>query len=155
MAGMAMDLSLLPDQQDSAPSLMIQEVMDDHALDRWAEVCTNGFNMPREVLDVMAEAILPGGFGEQASIRCFLAYQNEIPVACSALSLGAGVAGIYSVTTLPVARKQGIGAVVTAHPLYIARDLGYRVGILQASSMGFPVYQRLGFEECCSFALYA
>jgi hypothetical protein len=39
-------------------------------------------------------------------------------------------------------------------PLREARAAGYRVGTLQASEMGFPVYRRLGFQEVCTFGLY-
>jgi hypothetical protein len=40
-------------------------------------------------------------------------------------------------------------------PLYRARELGYHIGVLQASEMGAGVYTRLGFRQVCSFSLYA
>jgi len=39
-------------------------------------------------------------------------------------------------------------------PLLEARRLGYHVAILQASSMGYPIYKKLGFNDVCSYRLY-
>jgi predicted acetyltransferase len=64
------------------------------------------------------------------------------------------VAGIYAVATLPQARRKGIGRAMTVHPLIEARQIGYRVGILQSSSMGYPVYQSIGFQEVCTYRQY-
>ena len=43
---------------------------------------------------------------------------------------------------------------MTLAALRDARALGYRVGILHSSAMGFPVYQRLGFREFCRMSKF-
>jgi GNAT superfamily N-acetyltransferase len=75
-------------------------------------------------------------------------------VATSAVYYACGVAGIYMVATLEAYRGRGIGRVITLAPLVDARRRGYRVGILQASQMGLPVYLRLGFERNCDIPWY-
>jgi len=50
---------------------------------------------------------------------------------------------------LPEARGRGMGAALTRKPLQEAREMGYRVGILQSSAMGFNIYKTLGFRHLC------
>jgi predicted acetyltransferase len=63
------------------------------------------------------------------------------------LSISHGVAGIYWVGTLEEYRRRGIAGALTAAALLEGRRRGLRVGTLQASSLGAPVYRGLGFEE--------
>jgi len=76
------------------------------------------------------------------------------PVATATSFFGAGVAGIYFICIVERVRRRGIGAAVTLTALQEARDLGYTVGVLGSSEMGYPVYRRLGFEEYCRIELY-
>jgi GNAT superfamily N-acetyltransferase len=92
-------------------------------------------------------ALAHDDLGEAATARYYLARLDGEPVATAALTLAAGVAGIIAVTTIPAARRRGIGAAVTMAPLLEARARGYHVGVLQASEMGSPVYARMGFSE--------
>jgi predicted acetyltransferase len=88
------------------------------------------------------------------SMSSYLVTLNDQPVATSSLVLDAGVAGIYNVATLPEWRGKGLGAAATLHPLREARQMGYQIGILQSSNMGYKVYQRLGFKELCRLNCY-
>lgn len=64
------------------------------------------------------------------------------------------MAGVQFVATLPEARGQGLGGAMSLAPLLEARQVGYRIGILQSSEMGFPVYRRLGFQQVCQLEHY-
>ncbi len=59
------------------------------------------------------------------------------------------VAGIYCVTTLPEARRRGIGRHITAAALETARAQGCTRAIVQSTEMGRGLYRRLGFGEYC------
>jgi ribosomal protein S18 acetylase RimI-like enzyme len=84
----------------------------------------------------------------------YVGYLSGQPVATSELFLGAGVAGIYWVSTLPEARRKGIGLAITQAPLLQAREMGYRLGILHSSDQGMGTYRQLGFVEKCRMGHY-
>jgi len=107
-----------------------------------------------DYIEAFCEWYICMGFNSTTPIRNYIGWLKEKPVATSTLVLGAGVAGIYCVSTIPEARRQGIGAAMTIRPLLDARGMGYRVGTLQASEMGFPVYRQIGFQEYYRVPLY-
>jgi GNAT superfamily N-acetyltransferase len=59
----------------------------------------------------------------------------------------ADTAGIYLVATHPDARRRGLGALVMQGLHADARARGCTVAVLQASPMGHPLYQQLGYRE--------
>jgi GNAT superfamily N-acetyltransferase len=142
---MAVDLMSLPEDLPRPTGLEVVPVENGEILQQWIHTASIGFEVPEEYekvwYDFFVEAALDPPF------RCYLALLNGQPVATSQLFLSAGVAGIYNVTCIPEARGQGIGAAIALAPSLAARGLGYRVGILQASDLGYRVYRRLGFQD--------
>jgi ribosomal protein S18 acetylase RimI-like enzyme len=142
--GMAIDLDALTDDSPLPSGLTIETVNDEDTLQHWVAVMFNVFEVP-DPTDVGVKLYASLGF--DAPLRHYLGYVDGKPVATSQLFLGAGVAGVYCVTTLPEARGRGVGAALTFAGLRDARAMGYRVAILQATPMGAPVYQRMGFQD--------
>lgn len=110
----------------------------------WSQTFSDGYGLPLRVGSLMsidrAAARAPG------ATSYFTAEYRGRLVATSVLYLHDGLAGIYCVATLPEHRGKGLGAHLTAEPLRGAWDLGYTTGVLQASQIGAPVYQRIGFR---------
>lgn len=152
--GMAIDLQSMNESLPVTSTLTLSPVNDAETLHRWCQVCVSGFEMPDFTIDYFYEWFLSLGFGPSSPIRNYLGWLNGEVVATSTLLPGAGVAGIYCVATLPQARRLGVGAAMTLHPLQDARRMGYRIGILQASEMGFPIYRKIGFKEYCQIKVY-
>jgi len=149
---MAVDLSLLPDCLPTHPGLRIVPVDGEHVLKQWIHVASIGFRIDESFekvwFDFFADAIFDTRF------QTYLALLDGKPVATSQLFLSEGVAGIYNVSCIPDARGQGIGSAVTLAPLLEARQMGYRIGILQASKGGYNVYRRLGFQDYGKLSVY-
>jgi len=152
--GMAVDLLKLNEGLTTPPGLEIEPVNDLPTLKQWCHVFSAGFEIPEPYGQAFFDLFASLGFGAGSPIKSFLGRLNGEPVAISMLFLRAGVAGIYCVTTLPAARRLGVGAAMTLFPLLEARRQGYRAGILQASAMGASVYRRLGFQEYCKIREY-
>lgn len=151
MPGVAVDLARLP-ESTTPVGLEIIPVNDRETLQTWVHTLWLGYQMSIVGEDIFVE--LFDNLGFDLPLRSYIVYLDGQPVATSQLFLSAGVAGIYCVGVLPRARRQGLGTAITLAPLLAARELGYRVGILQASAMGYPIYRRLGFLEYCKLSHY-
>ena len=150
--GMAVDLQAFNKPENSIQGLEIRQTEDEESVRKWGYVFTRGYGMPTEWEPSIHDIALKLGW--EFPVRNYLGYWNGEPVATCSLFVGAGVAGIYNVSTLPKARGKGIGAALTLRPLLDARDMGYRIGILQSSPMGFNIYQKLGFRHLCQIEYF-
>jgi len=147
-----MDLATLEPKQQLPAGLRIEQVTNLETLQDWIDTFVQAFELSDSWKAPMYENFV--GLGLDLPMRHYLGYLDGEPVALSMLFLAAGVAGIYNVATVPAARKQGIGSALTLKPLYDAYELGYRVGILQSSEVGFGVYQKLRFQKVCNMGHY-
>ncbi len=144
-AGMAADIQDLS-LSATPPDLSVVRVTTRRALEDWRDVFCTGFDAPLWAGQAWVDTTMAAG-GAGAPWHMYVGYRGQTPVATSILFLGAGVAGLYGVATVPEARGQGIGAAVTLAPLADARRQGYRYSVLFSSEMGYPLYRRLGFRE--------
>lgn len=152
--GMAVDLSSVRADRPAVPGLVIEPVFGAEHLRTWGQTFADGFGMPDFVHAAFSDFFSSLGPDEHSRVRHYTGWLDGEPVSTSTLFLGAGVAGIYNVATLPHARRRGIGAAMTLKPLHEAREMGVRVGVLEAAKMGVGVYRRLGFQEVCRIGHY-
>jgi GNAT superfamily N-acetyltransferase len=153
--GMAVDLQAFKDTQSDPAGLTIEPVQELETLKTWCHTSVTGFGFPVDAESVFLDWFTCISLGSaHLPLSHYLGRLNGEAVATSSLFYASGVAGIYNVSTLPDARRRGIGAAMTLAPLRAARSAGYRAGILQASDMGAPVYRELGFQKYCDIGIY-
>jgi GNAT superfamily N-acetyltransferase len=151
--GMALDLSRWA-ASPPPPELRIERIDSSARQARYRQVFQRGFGVSDPFTEFFMALYAAQGFALDAPRRYYLGLVDNQPVACSTLYLGAGVAGVYAVATVPGWRGRGYGTALTTAPLQDARAFGYRVSILHASQAGLSVYRRMGFQTFCEFAVY-
>ncbi len=149
--GMAVDLLGLKGVP-TPMGLTIKRVDNLEVLREFVHAAAIGFGLTESSEGICFD--LFAGLGFDLPLNNYVGYISEEPVATAELFLGAGVVGIYWVSTVPEARRKGIGLAMTQAPLWQAREMGYHVGILHSSDQGIGVYRQLGFVEKCKMGHY-
>jgi ribosomal protein S18 acetylase RimI-like enzyme len=158
--GMALDLRYWragASTRTGAPTpdgLAIDPVSDEAGLVRWREVQQRGLGLDGEASEAWWVAHRRPGFDPALPLRNWVASLDGVAVAAAALFVGAGIAGVYNVCTVPEARGRGIAGAVTAAALDEAASRGLRLAALGSSDMGYPVYRRLGFRDVSRLRSY-
>ena len=148
--GMAVDLHTLDAAAAAIRGLEIRRVASAQDMQTWGETFAAGYELPPAWHASTITFFNELGYDlETSHYWHYLGLIDGEPLATASLFVGAGAVGIMYVSTLPAARRRGIGAAVTLAALIDGRDLGYRIGVLQSSDQGYPVYRRLGFVEVC------
>jgi len=153
--GMAIDLFNMNNALSIPTGFTFAHVQDNTTQLTFARVANAGFAVPENMARILMDGITNVDISANQPIENYIGYLHEEPVAVASLCCAAGLAGIYNVTTLPNMRGQGLGTALTSALLHEARQMGYRVGILQSTAMGLHVYERLGFQEVCRIHFYS
>lgn len=126
-----------------APSeLVIRTARSKETLEHHRHVLASSFGMPLE----FAERLLNERVLALLRFEFYVGYVDEAPVATSMLAAPDGVAGVWNVGCLPSERRRGYGGAMTWHAVRRGAEIGCRVANLQASEMGQPIYERMGFR---------
>jgi ribosomal protein S18 acetylase RimI-like enzyme len=157
---MAMALDDLPRDEAPPAGLAIEPVVDEAGVRAFVDVLAlemgvpPGQPNPAALHHAALLEVVPASLAAEPAPLRFLGRIDGRPVATSRISIGGGAAGLYAVATLPDVRGRGIGRAMTLAALQAGRALGYRIGVLQASDSGFPVYRRIGFRTIFDYAVY-
>ncbi|MBS1715777.1 MAG: GNAT family N-acetyltransferase [Armatimonadetes bacterium] len=120
----------------------------------WAKTLSESYPVAPLAARSMSPVHVRTDDAADAPLQFFRIRSGDETVGVSLLAMIDGLAGIYCVGTMPDHRRKGLGAVLTAGPLAVARDLGLTTGVLQSSEAGYSVYRGLGFEDDGAVQLY-
>jgi hypothetical protein len=147
-AGMALNLSKLEIYKNINHALNIVKVEKKEDLRNWSKVVSTVFH-------IKVDSDLLEYLHTQSEVKFYLGIYNGNIVSALLLYLIPKVAGLHAVSTLSEHRTQNFAITMSNKALLDARDQGYQYGVLQASSMGQFVYQKLGFKKYCDIITYA
>jgi hypothetical protein len=146
MPNMARDLRS-DSVEKAGTGLRIERVGNPKGFHTFLDIVLASFQESTGLGTAMSKAQNGLGYSDQHPIQNFLGYEGDIPVCSATLYINEGVVGIYAVATLEQFRGKGYGGAITAHCMSWGQTRGARLAVLQASKMGLPVYQKLGFVE--------
>ena len=130
--------------------LSIETVADQRSLARYQRVLAEGFGMPLALAErLMAPAVL-----QVPGFESYLGVMDGEAVGTSSMYAGNGIAGVYNVATLASHRRQGIGEAMTWRAVTQGHEDGCTTATLQASVMGKPVYERMGFRTVAPYRTF-
>ena len=101
-----------------------------------------GFGMPVDVL----RALIGPDLLDIGHYAGFLAYVDDEAASTAALIVTDDIAGVYNVATPVDFRRRGLGEAATRAAVSEGARRGCTVTTLQASDMGYPIYERMGYR---------
>ncbi len=148
MPTMTIDLAAFDPPRWASEHGSVTEVLDPAGLEAWLSVRRANLRLDDRTMAAWRRAHSELGLGPGSPLRQFVGWLGDRPVAGATVYLDepSGTAGIYHVDTLADVRGQGFGRAITAGALAAAQEAGYPMGVLSASTLGTPVYLRLGFR---------
>jgi len=152
--GMATDLKNFKNIDIEEGDLEITEINDKEGLEIWADTVSKGFGVPEEILEEYKKTFINLEVNRNKPYTLYLATKDGVPVGTTVLYIDNGEAGLYWISTIPEARKQGIANTLINYVLKKAALEECHMAILQATPIGKPVYEKLGFREHCYFNIY-
>jgi hypothetical protein len=137
-----MALAPIRDGGPAPRELDIRLVADTPALDDHIRTVAAGFGLD----EALVRSFLDARLRDEPGTRFYVGYVDGEPVV-SGLGVATGrTIGVYNIATIESARRRGYGAAMTQRVGIDGRNAGCDVATLQASDMGRPIYERLGYR---------
>ena len=131
-------------------SLEIREVSDDATFADFISVSAESFGIPLDD----ASFTFPITARQRPNVSYWVGYADGAPAACSNLLVLDHIASINIIGTLEAYRGRGFGAAITQAAVNGGAGAGCQLAVLQASEIGKPVYERMGFRTVTSYKTY-
>ncbi len=141
---------LLPAKR-ALPRLEVRPVVELPERLAFAAILSTTFDLPYSIcVDMYSlERSWTGGY------RGWVGYVDGEPVCSTACVVDSGVVGVYSVGTMPGWRRRGYAEQLMRTALaQLTQETGIERTILQATSEGFRVYQRMGYRRVTQFSIF-
>ena len=132
----------------AAPAgLEVEPVVDAAGLEDAVTLAAAGFGLDL----TLCRKILTPSVLDDPLVRVFVVRAGGEPVSTATLVISDEIAGVYTVATPVQHRGRGYGAAVTAAVVEEGRRRGCTLASLQATPMGAPIYERMGFRAVAGY----
>jgi GNAT superfamily N-acetyltransferase len=125
----------------------IRRATDDADVEVHLRTAALGFGMPEDLL----RPIVPPETWRQPDTAVYVGYTDGQPVTTGFGRRTGRTIGVYNIATIESARRHGLGAAMTERVTADGAVDGCDVAILQASPMGLPIYERLGYRTVVEY----
>ena len=148
LPGMAM--APITEGSPTPAELDIRPIVDVGGFDDHLRTAALGFGLD----EALVRSFLDPRQLDEPGVRFYVGYVGGEPVAT-----GVGIAtgrtiGVYNIATVEGARRRGYGAAMTVRAALDGRAAGCDVAALQASEMGRPIYERLGYRTVVRYRAF-
>jgi len=133
------------------PRLEVRPVLTQQERLAFAGILSTTFDLPYSICAEIysLERSWRGGY------RGWVGYVNGEPVVSTACVVASDVIGVYSVGTMPSWRRRGYAEQLMRTVLnQITEETGIERTILQATTEGFRVYQKMGYRRVTQFSIF-
>jgi GNAT superfamily N-acetyltransferase len=124
------------------------DVVDGPALGEiFAAIHAGGFGIPKE----LAALFVAPGIRDTPGLTHYVGWLHGRPAATASRVTTGRVAGLYNIATAAEFRGRGIATAITWQAALDGIAEGCEVSVLQASAMGYRVYQAMGFQQVADY----
>lgn len=152
--GIAAEISVPREAAQPTHDIFVKKVQTNAEKESFYKIMGEVYSIPRTLLNQFS-------IGCEAAVNAgdainFLGYLDKTPVSIVTLAIGNAAAGLWSLGTLPDARKKGLAsAVVTAAVEEAkARQYDHMMAILTPEAMAKGLFDKLGFKVACDMPCY-
>lgn len=103
----------------------------------------------------MSERLFTRSFASDRDVQLFVGRLHGRPIGTSIAIRSESASGVYSVATLPLARRHGVGAALTWAAVEAGRAWGLDTIVLQSSAMGLAMYATMGFRTVAPYTVFS
>lgn len=128
----------------------IRRIEDEAGLEEHIQTATDGFEMPEPIV----RAFVGEALWTRPGCTVYVGYTDGEAVSTGFSVRTGRTLGVFSIATLPTARRRGYGAAMTARLAADGVAAGCDVATLQASEMGRPIYERLGYRTVVEYDVW-
>jgi GNAT superfamily N-acetyltransferase len=151
---MVADLEKLP-KLKKIPEIICKTVTKQKELEDWISISAQCIETNTQSEKEYMDYCLDYDITDTSQQVLHLAYWDGVPAASCMTFKGNDIATLYFIATLPEYRNRGLGRTITIHAMNKAKDSGYLLAGLQATSQGISLYENLGFTTISNEYIYA